>query len=108
MAAFQKWVHSGGDGKSVEATLRLTRVTEELHKDGGKFKTWSKVLAHFGNAEDAERFRSLRRSQSKGTSVCRNTGEECMTLCRRCCPWILHGQISKACCYAPSRTSLLT
>ena len=80
MAAFQKWVHSGGDGKSVEATLRLTRVTEELHKDGGKFKTWSKVLEHFGNAEDAERFRSLRRSQSKGTSVCRNTGAETFLL----------------------------
>ena len=80
MAAFQKWVHSGGDGKSVEATLRLTRVTEEQHKDAGKFKTWSKILAHFGNAEEAERFRSMRRAQSKGTSVCRNTGEETFLL----------------------------
>ena len=45
MAAFQKWVHSCGDGKAVEATMRLTRVTEELRKDAGKFKTWSKILA---------------------------------------------------------------
>ena len=80
MAAFQKWVHSCGDGKAVEATMRLTRVTEELHKDAGKFKTWSKILAHFGNAEEAERFRSARRAQSKGTSVCRNTGEETFLL----------------------------
>ena len=80
MAAFQKWVHSCGGGKAVEATLRLTRVTEELHKDAGKFKTWSKILAHFGNAEEAERFRSLRRTQSRGTSVCRNTGEETFLL----------------------------
>ena len=81
LGAFQKWVHSGGNGKAVEACMRMTRSSEELHKDSGRYVTWTMVLQHFKNdATQAMDFAAKRRNEEKGVSKCRNTGQETFLL----------------------------
>ena len=78
---FKLWVHSGGNGKAVEACMRMTRSSEELHKDSGRYVTWTMVLQHFKNdATQAMDFAAKRRNEEKGVSKCRNTGQETFLL----------------------------
>ena len=55
---------------------RMTRSSLERHRDAGKYKKWSDIAAFFPDPAAAATFLAQRRSQPKGTSVCRNTGEE--------------------------------
>ncbi|CAE7831490.1 unnamed protein product [Symbiodinium sp. CCMP2592] len=81
LAAFQKWVHSGGNGKAVEACMRMVRSSEELHRDSGRYVPWTAVLQHFRNdATQAMDFAARRRGEEKGVSKCRNTGQETFLL----------------------------
>ncbi|CAE7581449.1 unnamed protein product, partial [Symbiodinium necroappetens] len=67
LQAFAKWMYSGGNGRA--------------HADSGNYKSWAKVLEHFRNdTSEALLFAAKRRQQDRGTSVCRNTGEETFLL----------------------------
>ena len=79
--AFQKWVLSGGNGKAVEATIRMQRSCEEAHNDGGRYKPWASIVEHFkGDTDEALVFAQKRRQEERGTSTCRNTGVETFLL----------------------------
>ncbi|CAE7356110.1 unnamed protein product, partial [Symbiodinium microadriaticum] len=81
LEAFQKWVLSGGNGKAVEATMRLQRTSEEAHSDGGRYKPWASIVEHFkGDTDEALVFAQKRRQEERGTSTCRNTGVETFLL----------------------------
>eukprot|EP00439_Symbiodinium_sp_Y106_P043367 s3037_g5.t1 len=81
LEAFQKWIYSGGNGKAIEATMRVQRTSEDTHGDGGVYKPWSSILDHFkGDTDEALVFAQRRRNEEKGTSTCRNTGVETFLL----------------------------
>lgn len=80
-----------GDGLALEACLRFKKIQEEKSTDAGSarsslllfmFETgayvkYDGVMAHFKqDTLKAESFMAKRRTEPKGTSTCRNSGEE--------------------------------
>jgi len=68
LGALAKFIACDGKGLLLEATYRLRKVREVTNSDHGKYKSWEKVLQHFGNLDDATRFINKRRAEPAGTA----------------------------------------